>query len=215
MEDHGLSMACQKAALYLISPFFETRVYRIYGLDIGSSKLPSPAKQSKFTFKALQADEDDLIAQIEAMEEWLSGQIASKLSHNSICIVALDGRNVAGFNLVCFREVYLPLLSTMRVLEPGEAWSEQISVHKDYRRMGLASQLRYHMFQALAERGIKHFYGGTLRTNIPSLKLARKVGFTELEDIRYVKLLFVKRWYTTPIETPQAFSHHVADKQPG
>lgn len=199
VEDHGFSHAFKKTFQFILSPFFESRVYRIYAIDFDSSKLSSASKQSGFEFKILHKKDYDLIADIEDMEEWLAGRLGSKIASNSLCLTALDGRHVAGFNLVSFGKVFLPLLNTTRQLQADEAWSDQITVHKNYRRMGIASQLRFHMFQELKKRGVRRFFGGTLRSNEPSLRLARKVGFKELEDVRYVKFLFMKKWRTTQI----------------
>ena len=59
------------------------------------------------------------------------------LKYGGLCVVALDGEKVAGFNLVSFNEVYIPLLELKKKFRKDQAWSEQITVSKDYRKQGL------------------------------------------------------------------------------
>jgi RimJ/RimL family protein N-acetyltransferase len=110
------------------------------------------------------------------------------------CVVAIDGNQVAGFNAISFGRVSMPLVRTDRTFRAQEAWSDQITVSKNYRGKGLATDLRLEAFKFLSERGIKKFYGGTLPANIPNRKLSRKVGFQELGNIRYKKLLMHRKW---------------------
>ena len=128
------------------------------------------------------------------MEEWLKNRVESKLMSGCICLVALDNKRVIGFNLVAFNEVFIPLIDLKKKLRPHSAWSEQITVHKNYRAKGLAAQLRYGIFAELQKRGIKMFYGGTLITNIPNLKLTRKVEFEEFADVHYSRLFNHRGW---------------------
>ena len=117
-----------------------------------------------------------------------------KLKGQTICLAALDNGKVAGFNLVSFGEIYIPLVKLTRKISDDAAWSEQITVSKDYRRMGLGSELRYRIFSELKRRDIRKFCGGTLRDNLASLGLARQLGFREVEDIHFLKLFGFKKW---------------------
>jgi hypothetical protein len=132
--------------------------------------------------------------QIEKMEEWLHGKLIKKLEKNSICLVALDKEKVIGFNLISFGEVYIPLLKLRKALKGDEAWSEQISIHKDYRKIHLASDLRYCVFEELKKRKTKTFYGSALVSNESSLNLAHKLGFANLMDIHFTRCLIFKSW---------------------
>lgn len=126
------------------------------------------------------------------MAEWFADELGHKLAKGSLCLVALDGNRVAGFNVISFGSIYIPLLNMTRSFREGEAWSEHIGVHKDYRKMGLASQLRYRILAELKLRGIKRLYGGALRSNIASLKLARRIGFKEFADVYYRRICGVE-----------------------
>ncbi len=128
------------------------------------------------------------------MAEWMRGELVDKIASGSLCLVILDENKVAGFNLITFGGVFIPLIKLKRVFHQHDAWSEHIAVHKNYRRRGLATQLRYRIFDELRRRGYKKLYGGTLVSNKPSLKLAHKLGFKEIADIRYLKILDSKSW---------------------
>ena len=142
------------------------------------------------------ADESDvqILRQVENIAEWLKGSMEEKIRSGDLCLVALSGDVVEGFNIAAFGTVYIPLIRRERRFRGSEAWSEHIAVQPDFRKRGLAAHLRYRMFEELASRGIKRFYGGTLSTNIPALKLAQKVGFKTLADIVYISVLGRKCW---------------------
>ncbi|MHA2052198.1 MAG: N-acetyltransferase family protein [Candidatus Hodarchaeales archaeon] len=180
---------------YLISKFYENRIYRIYRIDL-SQFSPKPLEHTEFCFELLKSNNLDIniIRQIEKMEEWLKYKLESRFKSGCICLVASDNGKVIGFNLVAFNEVFIPLISMKKKLKPHSAWSEQISVHKNYRGKGLGVQLRYRILTELHKSGIKTFYGGTLINNIPNLMLTRKIGFEEFVDVHYFKLFNNKRW---------------------
>ena len=76
-----------------------------------------------------------------------------------------------------------------------KAWSQQITVHPDYRGKGLGSILRHMIFTELKSRGIKKFYGGTLHLNNPNIGLSNKVGFELFVDIHFKKVFGSKEWF--------------------
>ena len=116
------------------------------------------------------------------------------LRKGSVCLAAMDDGKVAGFNLVSFGDIYMIFVKMRRRFRKGEAWSEQITVNKAYRGKNLGTTLRLRMFDELRGRGIRKFYGGTLPDNKANLSLTRKVGFRELFDIEYRKILTMKGW---------------------
>ncbi len=148
-----------------------------------------------FTFKCVDKNDDDMIVQIVDMEEWLQDELTPRLAAgNALCMAAMKGKIVAGFNLVAFKEVYVPLISKTIMLRKGVAWSEQITVRRAYRRKGLGTFMTHHVFEELKKRGIRKLYEATLVHNTASIDLARKVGFRFLADIHYIKLFGVKKW---------------------
>jgi GNAT superfamily N-acetyltransferase len=192
-EDFGSWCTLKKGIFYFLKPIHEKRVYRIYGISLDRVK-PIPYAENGLILKTINASDTQLISQIEKMEEWLSGEILLKLKKGGVCFVALDGDKVAGFNLINFGEVFIPLIKMKKIFKKDEAWSEQITVNKDYRGRGLATQLRFRVFIELKKKGIKRFYGGTLIDNEPNLKLTRKVGFQQLVDVHFSKLFLFKKW---------------------
>lgn len=188
VNDYGLRVTLNKSMACLLKLFYENRTYRIYVKDL-EKPTDFPSRDDGFTYKIIDADDDHFIRQIEDMEEWLHGRVKNKLQEGALCLAATDGATVAGFNLVSFEEGCLPLIYFRKKLRPRTAWSEQITVHKNYRGKRLASTLRARMFEVLKKRGIRKFYGGAQVANIASLKLTRKVGFVEFADMQYRKVL--------------------------
>lgn len=187
LNDVGLRETCRKGLQYLLKAFYVKRTYRIYRRDLCTWQGPESAPEG-VVFKVVEAGDARVISQIEDMEEWLHGKLATHLSHG-LCVAAHDGPTVVGFNLIGFIDVFVPLLNLRKRLRPHQAWSEQITVLKTYRKQGLASALRYRVFTELRQRGVRSLYGGALITNIPSLKSAEKTGFQFVADVQYLKIL--------------------------
>jgi GNAT superfamily N-acetyltransferase len=183
----------KKIVWYMLNPFIKYTVYRVYRIEL-DKLVPREVARNDLVFKFIDWEDAAAIQEIEGMEEWLSGKVGSKLQ-NGLCLVALDKGKIVGFNLIAFGEVFLPLIETKRPLADNEAWSEQITVRKSYRKKGIAVDLRYIVFSELKRREIKVFYGAALKENKPSLKLARKVGFEEITDIYFYKIFGCKKWY--------------------
>jgi GNAT superfamily N-acetyltransferase len=187
-KDYGVGIALRKAMCRILACIYESRVYCVYRIDLESWQPREPVP-SRLRYVFIGPEEHDLIAQIEEIEEWLDGHMIRRLRAGSLCVVALDGPRVVGFNLVSFGRVSIPLIGSEWVLGPTHAWSEQISVIPGYRVLGLASELRYRIFTELRRCGITRLYGGTLAINIASRKLARKVGFKSIFEVHYRKVM--------------------------
>jgi len=186
-QDFGLRVAFTKGVQYILKRIYANRTYRIYRRDLSNGQWPQLSPDG-IVFKIVQSKDTEAIRQIEDMEEWLHGMLPETIT-NGLCVAAFDGTQVVGFNLVAFQKVFISLLNMRKRLNPYQAWSEQITVLKAYRKQGLASALRYHVFSELAQRGIRALYGGALVSNIASLKLAEKVGFRFIADVQYRKFL--------------------------
>jgi GNAT superfamily N-acetyltransferase len=193
-QDYGWLITLKKAAAYLLRSIFFYQVYRIYSIRLDRVLPPEDIQSKPFTFNILTPQNTDWIAQIEDMAEWMRGCLAQDIASGQLCLVALDGDRVAGFNLINLKEAKLILVNLKRKLKHGSAWSEHIAVKKEFRKMGLGSQLRYRIFQELKKHGVRRLYGGTLRSNLVSLSLARSVGFKEIGDVHYRKFLSVESW---------------------
>lgn len=187
LQDFGIRAVFAKGVQYLLKKVYANRTYRIYCRDLCIRQWPQLSTE-KIVFKIVESDDTQAIRQIEDMEEWLHGMLPEIMSHG-LCIAAFDGTQVVGFNLVAFHRVHISLLNMNKRLKSHQAWSEQITVLKAYRKQGLASALRYRVFSELKQRGIRSLYGGALVSNIPSLKSAEKVGFRFIADVQYRKVL--------------------------
>jgi len=187
LNDYGIGETLRKAFSSLAGSVYLERTYRIYRKDLRTGKFAEEVPPG-IDLRVINAGDAAAIKDIETMEEWLQGAVKGRLSRG-LCVAAFDGERVVGFNLVAFHEIYIPLLNMTRRLRSKQAWSEQITVAKDHRKSGLASALRHRVFSELQQRGFRFLYGGTLLTNIASLKSASKLGFRSLADVRYQRVL--------------------------
>lgn len=195
LRDYGLGVTLRKTAGALFRRVYQTCDYRIYRANL-RAEPPPPAMGGGIEYRLITADEDGIIRQIEAMEDWLEGLVAQRLRAGGLCVVALAERRLAGFNLISFGEVEIPLVDGTWAFKPRYAWSEQISVHPDFRGHGVALNLRRWAFVELRRRGVERFYGGALKLNRASLNLARKAGFREILEVRYRRFLMFPKTYS-------------------
>jgi len=193
IRDYGLFTTSKKAIAGIFSPFFEYKIYKIYGINLDDFEAKTNNKKG-FTYKLLQMNDSSFINQIEEIEEHLRGTVAEKIKKGSLCCVALVEDEVVAFNLVSFGKIYMPLIKHKKTIRNDGAWSEQITTRKEWRKQGLGSEMRYRIFTELKKRGMRWLYGGTLKSNHGNLKLSSKVGFQFLVDIHYIKLFGIKKW---------------------
>jgi len=193
-RDYGLRVTCGKSAAYLLRGVYFHQIYRIYRINLNRIAPAESSDSTQFIFRLLSPQDSGLIAQVEDIAEWLHGQMKSRIEAGQLCLVAMDGSKVAGFNLINLQEASMVLVNRRIPLRAGSAWSEHIAVLKEYRRSGLGADLRRSVFEVLRGRGIRRLYGGTLRSNIAALKLTRAVGFKEIGDLHYKKILSFEEW---------------------
>lgn len=201
VEDYGYWVAAKKSFRYLLKKVFYQQSYIIYRIDLSRTSEVPKSVQGEFTFKIVKFDDCSEIQQIEDLAEWLRGGVRNKIASGDLCLVALRNGRVAGFNLITFGKVYIPLINLNRTFRFKEAWSEHIAVRSEFRKEGLASGLRYRIFQELRQGGIKRFYGGTVSSNLASLKLVHRVGFREIVAVKYTRILGWKNWRYRRVRT--------------
>ncbi|MCJ7650918.1 MAG: GNAT family N-acetyltransferase [Candidatus Lokiarchaeota archaeon] len=195
LTDYGFFIAVKKMILYPFMDIYKRKVYLIYKKDLVKYE-PVNKNNPSFSFKFFDKKNIDqkTINQILAMEEWLIDKIHFILDNGGLCLVALDNSNVAGFNIVSFNEVNILLVEMQRKFKRHQAWSEQITVRKDYRNKGLGSILRYKMFDELKTKGYKALYGGTMWDNWSNIELSKKVGFEIFLKIKFLRILNKKKY---------------------
>lgn len=184
MRDYGLAATAGKIVTSIFSPLYSSRRYLIYRRDLGNLTT-NPAPRHALIFKVVQPHDAGYIRQIEAMEEWLLGKVGCKLTAGGMCMVALDNDMVKGFNIVGFSGFFIPAIGYHRNLRKGECFSEQITVHPDYRNKGLGADLRFRVFEELGKRGYRRLYGTTDISNNPNLALSKKVGLHVIARLEY------------------------------
>ena len=194
LQDYGFGITARKAMLFPFRWLYRKRDYRIYRADLATLPFPPPTDGS-LEYRWITPGDRDLIRQIEVMEEWMQDKIAPKLQAGGLCLSAIGSGKLAGFNLVGFGCQHIPAVERTHTFPSHCAWSEQISVSLEFRGQGVASELRYRVFAELRRRGITRLYGGTMTDNLVALKLARRVGFREILDIRFRKYFGVHSWH--------------------
>jgi GNAT superfamily N-acetyltransferase len=192
-SDLGVLGGSARTLHHVMRPAYWNTRYRIYGVDVGATPSAGNA-DGRFRFRLLDPTDQQALRQVEAMAAWLAGHVRRRLTDGGVCLAALDGERVVAFNLIGFGQVDIPAVRLRWTFGPTEAWSEQITTHKAFRNFGLAKLVRRHAFAELRRRGVQWFYGGTLPNNSAALALARSVGFTELGDLCYRRIVGRQRW---------------------
>jgi len=188
LRNFGFWITFKQIMLYLTKPFYENVVLFLLSIDV--ENIPEDKlNRSALTFKLVNVEDTSLINSIEKMEEWLYGKVTEKLSNNSICMAILGDGELLGFYLASLGEANIPLLGLRIIFKPDEAWAEQISISKNYRRKGLATRLKSSIYVEFRKRGIKTVYAATRVYNKAYLEFVRNFGFQKAFIFRYIKVL--------------------------
>jgi GNAT superfamily N-acetyltransferase len=193
-SDYGFSRGLTKSLRHVVRPAYQNTSYRIYGIDVQATP-PCLEEDERFQFRTLVKTDHDGIQQVEAMAEWFAGELGPRIAAGSICLTAWEGGRVAAFNLVSLGAVEIPSVRLRWDFAAGQAWSEHINTHKEFRQLGLGRKIRQRAFAELRRRGVQWFYGGTLGDHPATLKLAKSLGFTELGDLCYRRLAGRENWF--------------------
>ncbi len=191
-RDYGFFVTLHKVMGRFLTPIVCFRIYILYKADLTESEIPKD-NDTSIVIRTIDPTEKDLITQIFTMEEWLEGYLEEILHEGGLCFVALDGNIVTGFNLVSYQRINLPPVRFTQKLDSHQAYSEQISISRSYRKKGLASRLRYEVYRTLLTQGIQQIYGGTDISNLANLALSQKVGLISVATIHYRKLLWTHK----------------------
>jgi len=182
-RDFGFFICLKKAISYLARPIYENNNVVLFKSDIKNidgEKL----YQSNLDYKFINSKDTDIIKQIEEMEEWLSIKLESD-EGNKLCLAALKNNEVIGFYLISFSKTHLPFLGLKLLLNNDEAFGDQITVHKKYRRKGISTEMRSIAYMILKKRGIKTIYTAILPYNFASLKSNKRGGGKRIGQLLY------------------------------
>jgi ribosomal protein S18 acetylase RimI-like enzyme len=194
LDDYGWRVALGKSLAQLVRLVYVHQTYEIYRIKLDAVRPRTGADQPHLNLKFLTAHDAEAIAQVEDMAEWLRGNLKRRIEAGQLCLVALSGSTVAGFNLISFGEVMLSLVGLKKGIQRRHAWSEHIAVQKKFRKRGLATWIHEVGFDELERRGIRRVYAGVLPSNAASLRLVRSAGFRKLLSIHYRKVLWWEGW---------------------
>ena len=194
LRDYGFFVCLKKTIFYLIKPIYEKAHLVLFKTDIKNID-GKELYQSNLDYKLVESKDTYIIKQIEEMEEWLTGKMESYLGNNKLCLAALKNNEVAGFYLISFSDIYLPSLCLEVLLKDDEAFGEQITVHKKYRRKKIATEMRSVAYMELKKRGIKATYAAISPDNIASLKANKRGGGKIIGQLFYKKVFQSKQLY--------------------
>lgn len=195
VQDYGWLATSKKTIAHVLRPVYFHTVYRLARIDLDQPRPGQYEPWPFLTFKALTLKDTDALAQIKNMAEWLRGDLEAKLESGSRCFAALNREEVAGFTLVSFGRIFVPLVNRSWALRPKQAWVEHITVKKNYRRKGLGTSLCRFMLEQLERRGLNRVYEGMLISNLASQMHAKKVGFRAFVDVHYRELMGFQSWH--------------------
>jgi len=194
-SDYGFKTTVNKIISKIFGIIFETAKYRIYKKDLTlKNNINNNNKQNEFIIKIIKESDDDIINQIENEAEWLRDTLKKRIKNGDNCYCIFDNDQLIGYNIISFGKIFIPLVNYYKKFNKKCAWSEHISIKKEFRKKGLAIKLRKYVFNNLKDKGYNWLYGGCLKDNIASLKLARNLEFKEICDINYYKILGKKYW---------------------
>jgi len=190
-RDYGFFVCLKKTIFYFAKPIFEKKHMILFKVDLNNID-GKELYQSNLDYKFVESKDTYIINQIEEMEEWLAGKLES-IENKKLCVVALKNGKVLGFYLISLSEIYLPSLYIKVLLKNDEAFSEQITVNKEYRKKGLATELRFIAYAELRKRSINTIYLTTLIDNIAAMRSIEKVGGKRIGQLIYRNVFHSKQ----------------------
>jgi RimJ/RimL family protein N-acetyltransferase len=185
-RDHGFFVCLKKSIFYLAKSRYEKSNVILFRTDIKSIS-EKELYQNSFDYKLVESKDTYIIKQIEEMEEWLTGKLTSSLGNKKLCMAALKDEKVIGFYLISIKDIYLPLLHLKVLLKSNEAFGEQITVLKKFRRKGFGTELRFMTYLELKKRGAEKIYSTASVDNYASLKSIEKGGGKRIGQLLYKK----------------------------
>lgn len=204
-RDYGFFISLKKIISHLIKPIYEKRRVLIFKIDLTNINKKEINKKS-LNCKTVKLTDTYILQQIEDMEEWLAGKMESNINKGKLCLALLNNSKVIGFYLISLGEIDLPLLRLKVILEKNEAFGEQITIHKKYRRKGLATELRHLAYMELKRQGIEKFYATVAVDNLASIRSVKKVGGQILGTLLYKGLLETKQLQLIGKDSKQIFN---------
>ena len=194
--DYCMLVTAKKIISDTFGLLFKHTIYIMYKKNLENMETVYDSVDPKITIRKIEPQESSLILAVESRAEWLRNRLKAMLQGGDLCfcILAKEGAKLIGFNIIRFGVVDIPLIKCRRKFRSRCAWSEHIAIDKHYRKKGLAQILRRKVFSSLANNGISWLYGGCLKSNTASLKLAARLGFRNILEIHHYKLLF-KHWW--------------------
>jgi len=183
-RDYGLFVCLKKAIFYLAKPIYEKTNVVLFKTDIKNID-EKELYQSNLGYKWVESKDTYIIKQIEEMEEWLTGKLESSIGNKKLCLAALKNNEAIGFYLISVSEIYLPFLCLQVLLKDDEAFGEQVTVQKKYRRQGVSLEIRSVAYMELKKRGIKKIYSTALANNFGSLKSIKRGGGKRIGQLIY------------------------------
>lgn len=185
LRDYGWAVSLKKSLAYLYRPVFYRRSWLITQNDLAHARISQNA-DTTCSFRFLRSNDSSAIRQIEGWEEWLQGRV--KPDEKQMCLVAMSQSRLVGFYLIALREYDLSATTVRVRLARKEAWGVQISVRKDYRRMGLATRLRGIAYAELRDRCLEKLFGYIAPNNVASLSSAKKAGAAVLGTLTFARV---------------------------
>ena len=181
-RDYGFFVCSKKTVDYLTKPVYDKTKVVLFKTNL-QDIYEKKSYDNNFDYKSVKPKNAHILKQIEEMEEWLEGKLELSLGKKKLCLAALKNNKVIGFYLISFNDIYLPLLYPKVLLKDDEAFGEQITVQKNYRRKGLATEMRSLAYMELKRRGINTIYSTALTDNHASLKSIKKGGGKKIGQI--------------------------------
>ena len=191
-HDYGYWISIKQVMLYLIRPFYENVALILLSIDVNSI----PEKElinDNVAYRLGNMDDASLITSIERMEEWLNERTMKRLSKHALCMLALMDQKLSGFYLANLGECDIPLIGLRLIKGLDEAFAEQITISKEYRRKGIATGLKNAIYAEFRKRGIKTVYAATRIYNKALLKFTSMYGAPKAILFRYIKVMGYRR----------------------
>jgi ribosomal protein S18 acetylase RimI-like enzyme len=180
----------------LLSEKLRTLLYcRIEYLVLTRSlEEPLPCLKARLPVTYRIARPDDLSYLRDAVLPSELAYFRNRLAHGRNCVMGFYQDNAASYGWIT-DEVTFEIDNLRLRLGPGDAYLDDIYTLPAYRHQGIGGELHLRRLQYLKEHGFKQSIIIVRVDNVPSLKIAEKLGYQEADRLTFRRTLLQRDYH--------------------
>jgi L-amino acid N-acyltransferase YncA len=177
--------------LAAIFPEWSYKFNKAFILENKISSMQVPKQLNESVHVRIATNQD--IETIVRISKWNSDRIANLMNSGAVCFLSsVDGHPPGSLTWVAFGECYVRGMAYQRNFPEHSMYGVSSITLPEFRRQGLYLQMNKSITEYANEFGMDTYVVLVEFTNTYSLSLFKKLGFTIVYEIIFIKLLFLR-----------------------